>query len=100
MTASPRRRNVPAPGYVTETHANPAIRPQCKLPVPDLLFPATEGRGKSDAPGRYTGGMGALEDSPLGKATHYHDRYDPALLLPLPRAGQRAQIGVTAPLPF
>jgi len=44
--------------------------------------------------------MGKLDDSALGKATTYSDRYDPALLLPLPRAGQRAQIGVTAPLPF
>ena len=44
--------------------------------------------------------MGKLEDSTLGKVTHYPDRYDPALLLPLPRAGQRANLGISTPLPF
>ena len=44
--------------------------------------------------------MGRLEDSTLGKGTNYRNRYDPALLLPIPRAAQRANIGVTALLPF
>ncbi|HRM53448.1 MAG TPA: NADPH-dependent 7-cyano-7-deazaguanine reductase QueF, partial [Ottowia sp.] len=33
-------------------------------------------------------------DSPLGKATHYADQYDPALLFPIPRAPQRERIGI------
>ena len=45
-------------------------------------------------------GMSRLEDSALGKATDYREGYDPVLLLPLPRARQRAMIGVTTPLPF
>lgn len=44
--------------------------------------------------------MGKLEDSALGKNTDYRERYDPALLLPLSRARQRAMIGVTTSLPF
>jgi len=44
--------------------------------------------------------MGSLPDSPLGKATHYADRYDPALLYRVERAPQRDAIGVRTPLPF
>jgi len=34
------------------------------------------------------------EDSQLGKASAYADRYDPGLLFPLPRAPKRAEIGL------
>lgn len=44
--------------------------------------------------------MTTLEDSPLGKATAYSDRYDPALLFPLDRSEQRKAIGVRGALPF
>ncbi|MBN8712555.1 MAG: NADPH-dependent 7-cyano-7-deazaguanine reductase QueF [Xanthomonadales bacterium] len=44
--------------------------------------------------------MGRLDESALGKTTTYRDRYDPGLLLPLPRAQQRALLGVGVPLPF
>lgn len=44
--------------------------------------------------------MSAPEHSPLGKATAYSDRYDPALLFPIPRAGKRAELGLGATLPF
>lgn len=44
--------------------------------------------------------MSTPEHSPLGKSTPYADRYDPSLLFPIPRAGKRAEIGVTEPLPF
>ena len=37
---------------------------------------------------------------PLGHATGYPDRYDPALLFAVARAPQRAQIGIGATLPF
>ena len=37
----------------------------------------------------------ALHASALGKATAYVDQYDPALLFPIARAPQRAQIGIT-----
>ncbi len=40
------------------------------------------------------------EHSPLGKDTVYSDRYDAALLFPIPRAGSREQIGIGAQLPF
>jgi 7-cyano-7-deazaguanine reductase len=40
------------------------------------------------------------EHSPLGKASQYADQYDPALLFPLPRAGKRAEIGITGAVPF
>ena len=40
------------------------------------------------------------EHSPLGKDTVYSDRYDAALLLPIPRAGSREQIGIGTQLPF
>ncbi len=36
----------------------------------------------------------------LGKHTDYPDVYSPELLFPIPRAGNRARIGVTEPLPF
>ena len=38
--------------------------------------------------------------SPLGKATHYADAYDAALLFPIARAPQRAELGIGATLPF
>lgn len=44
--------------------------------------------------------MGTLPDSPLGKATHYADRYDPALLYAVERAPQRDALGLTTALPF
>ncbi|HET6431780.1 NADPH-dependent 7-cyano-7-deazaguanine reductase QueF [Dyella sp.] len=44
--------------------------------------------------------MNTPDDSQLGKATVYADRYDPSLLFPIPRAAKRAEIGVTEPLPF
>ena len=44
--------------------------------------------------------MNTPDDSLLGKATAYADRYDPGLLFPIPRAAKRAEIGVTGPLPF
>ncbi len=44
--------------------------------------------------------MSTPEHSPLGKTTPYADRYDPALLFPIPRAAKRAEIGVGEPLPF
>ena len=34
-------------------------------------------------------------DSPLGKSSAYADQYDPALLFSIPRAPQRAQLGIT-----
>ena len=39
--------------------------------------------------------MNTPEQSQLGKASSYVDRYDPSLLYPLPRAVQRQQIGIT-----
>jgi 7-cyano-7-deazaguanine reductase len=44
--------------------------------------------------------MGTPADSPLGKATVYTDRYDPALLYAVERAPQRAALGLMSPLPF
>ncbi len=44
--------------------------------------------------------MTNLDDSPLGKATGYPDRYDPSLLFAVPRAPQRAEIGILGGLPF
>lgn len=44
--------------------------------------------------------MGGIPDSPLGKATHYPDRYDPSLLYPIERAPQRAALGLGGALPF
>ena len=44
--------------------------------------------------------MSTPEHSPLGKDTVYADRYNPGLLFAIPRAANRAGIGVTGPLPF
>ncbi|MEO5812917.1 MAG: NADPH-dependent 7-cyano-7-deazaguanine reductase QueF [Rhodanobacter sp.] len=44
--------------------------------------------------------MSAIENSTLGKATSYSGRYDRDLLVPLSRAANRADIGVSEPLPF
>jgi 7-cyano-7-deazaguanine reductase len=41
-----------------------------------------------------------LDDSPLGKATAYPDRYDPSLLFALGRSIQRDLMGLREPLPF
>ena len=38
--------------------------------------------------------------SQLGKDTPYPDRYDPALLFAIPRAPNRAELGIGTPLPF
>ncbi|MEO8248103.1 MAG: NADPH-dependent 7-cyano-7-deazaguanine reductase QueF [Burkholderiales bacterium] len=43
------------------------------------------------------GGVGA---SPLGRANHYVDQYDPGLLYPIARAAQRAEFGAGATMPF
>ena len=40
------------------------------------------------------------KDIPLGKATAYVSRYDPALLCPFPRQVKRDEIGVIGELPF
>ena len=45
-------------------------------------------------------GMNKLEHSPLGKSTDYRSGYDRSLLFPIARAGNRAAIGVSEPLPF
>ena len=39
--------------------------------------------------------MNSPEQSQLGKVASYADQYDPGLLFPLPRATQRAQLGIT-----
>jgi 7-cyano-7-deazaguanine reductase len=44
--------------------------------------------------------MSSVEQSPLGRNTVYPDRYEPALLFPIPRAEKRAEIGVPVDLPF
>ncbi len=44
--------------------------------------------------------MNSPDQSPLGKASPYADRYDPALLFPIPRAAKRAEIGVDGQGPF
>jgi len=44
--------------------------------------------------------MTDLTASPLGHATTYADRYDPKLLFPVERAEQRAELGLSPPLPF
>jgi len=44
--------------------------------------------------------MNAPHDSPLGKSARYPDRYDPGLLFPIPRAANRAALGIGAALPF
>lgn len=40
------------------------------------------------------------EQSQLGKASAYIDQYDGSLLFPIPRAGKRAEIGITGAAPF
>lgn len=44
--------------------------------------------------------MSVPEASPLGQAVAYPAEYDPKLLFPIPRAGQRAALGLGAELPF
>jgi 7-cyano-7-deazaguanine reductase len=44
--------------------------------------------------------MNTPEQSQLGKASAYLDQYDASLLFPIPRAGKRAEIGVTGAAPF
>ncbi|MBD8897889.1 NADPH-dependent 7-cyano-7-deazaguanine reductase QueF [Rhodanobacter sp. DHG33] len=44
--------------------------------------------------------MSTPDQSQLGKATVYIDRYDPSLLFPIPRSAKRAEIGVGETLPF
>jgi 7-cyano-7-deazaguanine reductase len=44
--------------------------------------------------------MTTFEGSPLGKATDYPDRYDASLLFAVPRAPQRAALGIEGNLPF
>ena len=41
-----------------------------------------------------------LRDAPLGHSTEYPDRYSPALLFAVPRAPQRALLGIVDALPF
>ncbi|WLI73186.1 NADPH-dependent 7-cyano-7-deazaguanine reductase QueF [Halomonas alkalicola] len=42
-----------------------------------------------------------LEHAPLGRESAYPERYDPALLYPIPRAANRAPLGIAeGPLPF
>jgi 7-cyano-7-deazaguanine reductase len=47
-----------------------------------------------------TAALASLEDILLGKTARYTDRYDPALLFPLPRVTQREALGIGATLPF
>jgi 7-cyano-7-deazaguanine reductase len=44
--------------------------------------------------------MNTPEQSQLGKSSAYIDQYDASLLFPIPRAGKRAEIGITAAAPF
>ena len=44
--------------------------------------------------------MTIFDGSPLGKATDYPDRYDASLLFAVPRAPQRAALGIEGNLPF
>ncbi|MET0229742.1 MAG: NADPH-dependent 7-cyano-7-deazaguanine reductase QueF [Rhodanobacteraceae bacterium] len=44
--------------------------------------------------------MNAPHDSPLGRTSAYPDRYDASLLFAIPRAPQRAAIGIDGVLPF
>jgi 7-cyano-7-deazaguanine reductase len=44
--------------------------------------------------------MNTPEQSQLGKVSAYIDQYDASLLFPIPRAGKRAEIGVTGAAPF
>ena len=44
--------------------------------------------------------MPSPDQSPLGKSSAYADQYDASLLFPIPRAGKRAEIGITGSPPF
>src|SRR3990167_8650027 len=44
--------------------------------------------------------MNTPEQSQLGKASAYIDQYDASLLFPIPRAGKRAELGLTGAMPF
>ena len=44
--------------------------------------------------------MNTPEQSQLGKTSAYIDQYDASLLFPIPRAGKRAEIGITSAPPF
>nr|WP_315493975.1 NADPH-dependent 7-cyano-7-deazaguanine reductase QueF [uncultured Rhodoferax sp.] len=44
--------------------------------------------------------MNTPEQSQLGKTSAYVDQYDASLLFPIPRAGKRAEIGITGAAPF
>ncbi|HEY2862392.1 MAG TPA: NADPH-dependent 7-cyano-7-deazaguanine reductase QueF [Casimicrobiaceae bacterium] len=44
--------------------------------------------------------MSSNDASPLGRTTGYPDHYDPALLFPIERAGQRPLLGIHGALPF
>ena len=44
--------------------------------------------------------MPTPEQSPLGRASAYIDRYDASLLFPLPRSPKRAELGLAAETPF
>jgi 7-cyano-7-deazaguanine reductase len=44
--------------------------------------------------------MNTPEQSQLGKVSAYIDQYDASLLFPIPRAGKRAEIGVSGAAPF
>ncbi|CAM8638933.1 COG0780 Enzyme related to GTP cyclohydrolase I [Comamonadaceae bacterium] len=44
--------------------------------------------------------MNTPEQSQLGKSSAYVDQYDASLLFPIPRAGKRAEIGITGVAPF
>jgi 7-cyano-7-deazaguanine reductase len=41
-----------------------------------------------------------LDASPLGRETHYPERYDPGLLFAVDRAPQRAVLGFDSDLPL
>ncbi len=44
--------------------------------------------------------MSTPEQSLLGKAATYSDRYDPSLLFPIPRAAKREELGLHGRMPF
>lgn len=44
--------------------------------------------------------MSTPEHSQLGKASSYADQYDAALLFPIPRAGNRLELGISGAPPF
>ncbi|ODV16331.1 MAG: NADPH-dependent 7-cyano-7-deazaguanine reductase QueF [Lysobacteraceae bacterium SCN 69-25] len=44
--------------------------------------------------------MTSAEHSLLGKSVAYRDEYDASLLFPIPRAGKRAELGLSGALPF